>query len=332
MVDRGGMVGRYLHERIAAREFAPTTARTAGYVLRDFARACPDDMDKTTRRHVLRWLGSQEGCATSTVASRYGTVKAFLRWASATGEMIKDPSHGIAGPTRPRRMPRAIDAIDVAAILATAPDARTRLAISLMVCEGLRLNEVCTLQLGDIDWRNEVITVIGKGDKQRQVHLSPATATAARTYLNEWPTAAGRLLRSLQDGISPVGPSRIGRVVTAHLAEQGLKAFPRDGVSPHAFRHSYGSDLVDAGLTMPQVADLMGHASIETTMRYQRRVDLGNTREVANARSYASGLAAVAAPSDEAPKCRRHREPARQASVPDCFKYGQPGCVCAGAA
>lgn len=282
-------VDRYMRERVAAREFAKTTARTAGYVLRHFAAACPENIEQIQRRHVVNWLESQRSCATSTIASRYGTVRTFLRWANATGLIRRDPSRDIAGPPRPRRVPRALPAEVVADLLATAPDSRTRLAISLMACEGLRISEVCGLQLGDIDWQARTVTVIGKGDKQRVVHLSPATSNAAKTYLAEWPTATGTLIRSQHDGIAPVTPNRLGRVVTDHMAEAGVKERPRDGKSPHAFRHTYCSDLVDAGLTLPEVADLAGHESIETTMQYQRRVNLGRTREKVIGRPYAAG-------------------------------------------
>ena len=290
METTGDVVASYLHTRTATREFAPTTARTAGYVLRGFADACPDDINRIRAKHIVKWIERQSKCRTSTVASRYGTVRAFLRWANATGRMKKDPSLGIKGPERPRRQPRALHPDDVTALLGTAPDSRTRLAIALMVCEGLRLSEVCSVQIGDIDWRREVITVIGKGDKQRSVHLSPTTKAAATAYLSEWPASSGPLIRSQHDGVAPVGPNRLGRVVTAHMSGEGVKDAPRDGKSPHAFRHTYGSDLVDEGLTLPEVADLMGHASVETTMLYQRNVDLTRTREVVNRRRYANGV------------------------------------------
>lgn len=283
------VVATYMHQRTATREFSPATARTAGYVLRGFAEACPKNIDKVKPKHIVRWMEAQAGCEDSTVATRYGTVRSFLRWANATGRMRKDPSLGIKGPSRPRRNPRALTTDDVTKLLASAPDTRTRLAIALMVCEGLRLGEVCTVQIGDIDWRRGELTVIGKGNKQRTVHLSPRTASAAKAYLAEHPRSSGRLIRSLHDGLSPVSTNRLGRVVTAHMATEGVKIHPRDGRSPHAFRHTYGSDLVDEGLTIVEVADLMGHASIETTMLYQRHVDLEKTRSVANQRSYARG-------------------------------------------
>lgn len=282
----------YIRERRSCREFSTATARTARYTLAAFAACCPDDPAKITRRHVLKWFATQRGCADSTVAARYGTIKAFVRWLNATGRLRVDPCRSIPGPTRPRRQPRAIAAEDISRVIATAPDARLRCALSLMACEGLRLGEVCSVQLGDIDWRHETLTVIGKGDKQRTVHLSPATASAIRLYLNESPASAGPILRIL-DGSRPLSPNRLGRLVSAHLTDQGIKVHAWDGRSPHAFRHSYGSDLIDEGLTITEVADLMGHESVQTTMLYMRRVSLGSTRAKANGRAYASALSAV---------------------------------------
>ena len=286
------LVAQYLRARRVAREHNAITQRGASYTLASFAKAVPADPKRIHQRHILRWL-DQPGCTDATLATKYGTVRAFTRWASATGEIDKDPTFGITGPKRPRRIPRAVDPCDIELLLDTAPCPRLRAAESLMACEGLRISEVCRLQLGDIDWRTRTIRAHGKGDKERLVHLTPTTGRAIKAYLACHPVASGPLIRSFHDGHSPISTGRLGRLVSAHMAEIGIKAFPRDGKSPHALRHSYGSDLMDAGATITEVADLMGHESIQTTMVYQRRVDMERTRSLVEGRSYAGGLRSV---------------------------------------
>jgi len=284
---------KYLRARRLLREHSRTTQRTVRYTLAGFVAAVPADPNRIRVKHVLKWM-DQPGCKDSTMATKLGTVRAFLGWASATGEIKKDPTFGMKGPKRPRRLPRAIDAPDIEVLFDTATDRRLRCAESLMACEGLRLSEVVGVQLGDIDWRNRSLRIIGKGDKEREVHLTPASATAIKAYLAECPTTAGPLIRSTQDQRKALSPNRLGRLVSEHMAAIGLKEFPRDGRSPHALRHSYGSDLVEQGATIVQVADLMGHESIDTTMRYQRRSDLERTRVASEGRSYAAALRPVA--------------------------------------
>lgn len=283
---------RYMRARAASREHAKSTQRTVRYVLAEFVGQVPGDPLLIKPRHILRWLESQSG-VNSTVATKYGAVRAFTGWACATGEIPKDPCLGIAGPKRPRRVPRAFDPTDVDLLLNQAPTRRLRAAMSLMACEGLRISEVCTVQIGDIDRRNGIVRVIGKGDKERLVHLTPATAAAIDAYLFESPVASGTLIRSLHDARSPITTTQLGRLISAYMVEVGVKAFPRDGRSPHAFRHSYGSDMISGGATLPEVADLMGHEAIQTTMLYQRRVDMERTRSVAEGRSYAHILRPV---------------------------------------
>ena len=281
------IVARYLNERRTTRSFTKRTAINNGYILRALLEHCPDDFSKTRKRHIIRWMESQHHCSTATVATRFGTVRAFTKWATAAGYVQADPCVGVQAPVRPRRQPRAMCAADIELLLDSAPDARLGLCLSLMVCEGLRLSEVVGVQVGDLDWHRMTVTVIGKGDKQRTVHMTPATAAAIRRYLTESPATTGALIRSAKDGMAPVTANYIGKLVTDHMRTCGLKGWARDGRSAHALRHTYASDLVDGGATIVAVAELMGHANVQTTMVYQRHIDLERVRRVVEARPYA---------------------------------------------
>jgi len=291
-ITTGQLVDDYMRARRVAREHTAATSRAVFYTLAEFSKAVPKDPNRIRPKHIIAWL-DQPNVSDGTIATKYGQVRAFMKWASSTGKIRTDPTFGIKGPKRPRRIPRAVDPCDISLLFSTAPDLRLLVAMSLMACEGLRISEVCRLQTGDIDWRMNTIRAHGKGDKERVVHLSPTTAGAIHRYLAGSPTGAGPLIRSFLDDRSPVSSNQLGRLVSAHMASVGVKRFPRDGKSPHALRHSYASDLVDAGLTIPEVADLMGHESIQTTMIYQRRVDLEKTRALVEGRSYAGGLWSV---------------------------------------
>jgi len=289
------IISLYLAEKASTRRFASTTLKTARQTLIQFAGCCPDTFTKTTRRHVMRWFDTQATCATSTVAQRYGMVRAFTRWANANGRLPKDPCASITGPKAPRRQPRALDPADVMHLLDTAPTPRVRLAVSLMVCEGARLSEVSKMQIADLNWRHMTIDIVhGKGDKSRTVHMTPTTAAAIAAYLAEYPAASGPLIRSVQDPTRAISSQHLGRIVTDHFRAAGVKGWNGDGRSPHALRHTFASDLCDAGMPLPSVSELMGHANIATTQVYLRHVNLASTREAVEARPYAGGLRPVA--------------------------------------
>lgn len=287
------LIGEYIAERRVSRRFAGSTARTAQHTLITFAKSCPKDPGKISRRHVIKWLEAQEGLATSTVAQRLGVVRAFTRWASSTGRIRKDPCHSVQSPKRPIRVPRALDADKIELLLSQAPDTRVRLAISLGVCEGLRLAEIASLTIEGIDWRNRTILIRGKGDKERRVHLTPTTAGAIQMYLASYPASVGPLIRSL-DGTRAITSGHLGRIMTDHMRDVGVKGWSGDHVSPHALRHTFASDIADGGaVDLNQLAGLLGHASIQTTQVYLRGQDLARTREAVEARPYAGGQTVV---------------------------------------
>lgn len=278
----------YQRARTVAREHNGKTRRSTAYTLAEFVMVAPAKARKIRQRHVLDWL-DQPACCDSTMATKFGTVRAFLRWANATGHIPVDPTFGITGPRRPLRVPRALDPEEVELLFDTAPSKRLLVAEALMACEGLRLSETVGVDLHHIDWRHRSLHVEqGKGAKDRTVHLSPTTAGAVRSYLGEHPVAAGPLLRNEHDHRTRLGANRLGRLISEHMTAVGVKLHPRDGKSPHALRHSYCADLIDEGLTVPEVAQLAGHASYQTTMIYTRHVNLDKTRARVERRRYAS--------------------------------------------
>lgn len=289
VTDPRRAVGIYLRERGAARELAPSTIKNTRYVLLGFLETCPDDLTKINRTHVIRWVEAQGHLATSTLAYHLGIVRSFCRWLVITNRLVRDPTLTVKGPKRPRRRPRALSVDAVERLLDACTDTRTCLAIRLML-DGLRLSEVTGLQTADVDYERRTIHVYGKGDKHRAVPLTAATAAAARLYLAEHPATAGPLIRSFHDDRSPITPGRLGIVVTQVMRDAGVKDWNRDGKSPHALRHTAATDTLDAGATVAQVRDLLGHENIATTDLYIGPGELGPTREAMESRPYARRL------------------------------------------
>ena len=139
--------------------------------------------------------------------------------------------------------------------------------IALMLLDGLRSAEVRRIQLGDVDLLEGQLRVSGKGRKERIVPLPPEALHALQCYLHlERPSTAGHHLF-----VTLKGPHR-----GQHLTEAGLRSLFRHhrrksqvlSANPHRFRHTFGSDMVAAGVSLPALMHLMGHSSIHTTMLY----------------------------------------------------------------
>lgn len=258
----------YVRGRVRRGEIRPLTARNVRMVLGQFAKVNPVECSRLTKRHVDRWLDSIEHLAQSTRRNRLTVVRSFCRWMVDEGMVKTDPCRKVRPLREPRRTPRALSAEQVSRILEACPDSRTRLAVILMVQEGLRRGEVAALQVGDIDMVNRIAVVTGKGGHQRALFLTEQARTAIVEHLAVQGDVAGPLLRSFQYPTRGLHPDTVSAVVRRAMEDAGVKRAPRDGVSPHALRHTALTDMLRAGAHIRDVQAAAGHQHLSTTEVY----------------------------------------------------------------
>lgn len=271
---------RYVQLRHDAHEFADTTARTARQVLDRFCRILGPRkrVRSLTRTDIETFLHARQGRSAGTVRVELSAVRAFCRWAAREGLLADDPTAGLRGPRPPRPIPRHLDADEVDALLAAAPDERATLILRLMVDMGLRRCEVARLELADI--RDDVAVVRGKASIERVLPLPGTVRAALAAYLARHPAVAGPLVRSYVHPGRGLTPHTIGDLVTRLMRQVGVKAHGFDGRSPHALRHTAACGLVDRGVDLRFVQEILGHARLSTTSVYlRRRVALAELRQ-----------------------------------------------------
>lgn len=167
----------------------------------------------------------------------------------------------------PKRIPIPLSVDQVAKFWSGFRTARDLAIVGLMLLQGLRSKEVIALNLEDVQLAESRICVRGKGDKVRPLPLAAETVHLLDHYLRlERPVACGPALF-----VSLKGPARGIRITSAGL--RSLFRYHRrtsgiSGAHPHRFRHTFASDMVRAGISLPALMQLMGHASISTTMIY----------------------------------------------------------------
>lgn len=285
-VQVAGAVARYIKARRDAGEFNRLTATDTRYHLTRFAESCGDIPIANVRvHHIERWIASLDVAPTS-LRTRLSCVRTFLRWCQARGWIDRDPTVGIRGP-RVRTAPaRNLSRSEVQAALACAPDARARLILLLMVQEGLRRAEVARLTFADLDRGDQLLKVIGKGEKTRFVPISDETLSALRAYVSEHPMSAGPIIRSYTHPRQGIGPSYVTGIVDRILRDAGVKHAAFDGVSAHAFRHTCANDMLDAGAEQRDVQEWLGHEQLSTTDRYTKRRRAARLRNAAEDRRY----------------------------------------------
>lgn len=212
---------------------------------------------KLSPRSTARWLS---------------TLKGFYRQALLQQRIDSDPTSQIDHPKIGRDLPGTISAAQVEALL-EAPDVdtpiglRDRAMLEILYASGLRVTELVTLARTNVNQRQGVIRVTGKGDKERLV----PTGEAALDWLDRYLQDARPAL--LPQGGSVLFPSRLGRPMTRQtfwhaIKRYGLMAGIAQKVSPHTLRHAFATHLVDNGADLRAVQMMLGHADLSTTQIY----------------------------------------------------------------
>jgi integrase/recombinase XerD len=200
----------------------------------------------------------------------------FYEWAQRRGYVGHNPAANIPKVREPKRIIPTFTAAQVRALL-QQPDAkhflglRDRLFLLLLLDTGLRLSEALGIRVGDLDLREGAVTVIGKGDKQRRVGLSPRLLAELRPYLRHREAA----LEGIERGDSPwLFPNHVGNRATNRAMQQNLRRYGKQAgiedvrVSPHTLRHTYGLAFVRNGGDPFTLQKALGHTDLAMTRRY----------------------------------------------------------------
>lgn len=234
---------------------------------------------------VLRgWLAQQHaaGASASTMARRTSSLRTFFAWATATGRTPADPTLRLSAPRRGSHLPEMVSAADLTEIAdrlaercgdprqgprGQALAARDRLILELLWATGIRVSELCGLDVDDLDQARRTARVTGKGDKQRTVPYGGPAQIALQTWLARRPlivAAHGGPALLLGARGARMGTRQIRAVVDRELGSQPDVS----ATGPHALRHSAATHLLDGGADLRSVQELLGHESVATTQIY----------------------------------------------------------------
>ncbi len=224
------------------------------------------------------WLGAQadSGAARSTIARRAAAARTFLNWAEHTGRIPTDPSIRLVAPRRGHSLPgvlkqdEASELLDLAGVRADDDDpihVRDRAVLELLYASGIRVGELVGLDVDDVDLRQSVARVMGKGSKERVV---PFGAPAARA-IEDWLAVRGRVVTPTSGAALFLGRrgARVDPRQVRTLVHEILSHLPHaPDLGPHGLRHSAATHLLEGGADLRVVQELLGHASLATTQIY----------------------------------------------------------------
>lgn len=230
----------------------------------------PKSVDRLVLRRYLSHLGAQR-LAKRSIARKASALRRYFAWARRTGLVETDPSLGLRAPTGEGRLPRVLDGRELHELLEPdAVDERTPLwrrhrddaMLEVLYGSGLRVSELCGLDTDGVDLRRGVVTVWGKGGKERRVPMSQAAVDAVRSWMTK-----RREVEGDESGTALFLNGRGGRIGTRDVRRVVDERCPSP-THPHALRHTFATHLLDGGADLRIVQELLGHSDVATTQRY----------------------------------------------------------------
>jgi integrase/recombinase XerC len=267
-----------------------------------------EQIDNLTIREFLGALYQRRN-SKSSVARKLATLRSFTKYLSARGVISSNPAKIVASPKIERRLPDYLD-LGAAAELVEMPEGTTatglrdRAILELLYAAGLRVSELVGLNLGDIDLREGLVRVLGKGRKERIVPFGQRAADALTLYLSvrsrlrgtgtsvsgsvpKRPGGAGETVPECRDAPAQPAPARakmrsepeavflnvrggrlsarsVGNIVDRYTG----RLAQRLKAHPHTLRHTFATHMLDAGADLRAIQELLGHESLSTTQKY----------------------------------------------------------------
>ncbi len=248
---------RDLKRFLAANEIPDTTAISWDHINSHQVRAA------VARLH-------RQGLSGRSLQRVLSSVRSLYKFLCKQGIATNNPATGIPAPKASKRLPDTLDANKLEQLLNLETDdsisVRDRAMMELLYASGLRLSELTSMNLTDIDWQQQSILVTGKGNKQRRVPFG----NKARKALKQWLTH--RTLLLIQEETA-VFISRRGTRISNRSVQQRLKKWAQkqgldSEIYPHMLRHSFASHILESSNDLRAVQELLGHANLSTTQIY----------------------------------------------------------------
>jgi integrase/recombinase XerC len=269
------LVAFYSYMR-SEKQFSPHTLTNYARDLEKFQQYCANrsvsDLESLNISHLRMAVAQlhRDGLSGKSLQRLLSSIRSFFQFCIKQGWMKNNIADAVIAPKSPQKLPKTLDVDQVAQFVEVAGDEyinkRDRALLELIYSSGLRLAEVVSLNLDDIDWTDSMLTVTGKGNKTRRLPIGSVALEALKNWLPErklYTQSDEPALFTTQRG------NRIGhRAVQVRLKELSIKQGMDSPVHPHMLRHSFASHMLESSGDLRLVQEMLGHANIATTQVY----------------------------------------------------------------
>ena len=282
-----GWIETFVKALSAEKGFSPNTCRAYRSDLEQFLAhftgsengTVPDgkkvdvgDVDDTSIRTYLAFL--YKNSQKTTIARKLSALRSFFRFLVKRGVISTNPAKTVLTPKRgspvPRYLPvdemfRLLDGVTGESLLAL----RNRAILETLYSSGVRVAELAGMDVGSVDFDSGFLRVIGKGNKERLSPVGKKAQTCIQIYLDKRGEVIGSRIADsdplfINNRGGRLSPRSIARLLEDVVRQLGLLR----PISPHGFRHTFATHMLDAGADLRMVQELLGHASLSTTQRY----------------------------------------------------------------
>jgi len=284
------LIHEFINYLSVERGLAVNTLESYGRDLRQYSQYLQTDDDSTldsvSRGTILNYLLhlQTQGKATATIARRLAALKAFYQFLVREKMIKNDPTANLESPKLEKRLPKVLTVAEVERLLAQPNGAepagiRDRAMLELLYATGLRVSELVSLDIVDVNLETGYIKCSGKGSKERIVPLGSLAILSCREYLSH---GRGRLVKDQME--KSLFVNHHGHRLTRQGFWKIVKRYADDAridkeITPHTLRHSFATHLLENGADLRSVQEMLGHADISTTQIYTH-VTKGRLKEV----------------------------------------------------
>ncbi|MBN2676009.1 MAG: site-specific tyrosine recombinase XerD [Alphaproteobacteria bacterium] len=274
------MIEQFLEMLITTRGASPNTLENYRRDLEALESFTHKAFDKITSQDLGKYFANlqKEGKSARTQARHLSAFKTFFRFLQEDGILSESPAHLIDPPKTPKSLPKNLSEKDIQILLNSCDDTpqgiRLNAIIELLYASGLRISELLSLEDKSLLRDRNILHVRGKGKKERMVPIHPYAHQALLNYLD----VRGFFIKGKKTSLLFPSP-KTGLSLTRDAVFKMLKkhavlcGVPPQNISPHVFRHSFASHLLQGGANLRVIQELLGHEDIATTEIYTHIVD-----------------------------------------------------------
>ncbi len=234
-----------------------------------------EDWSKVKAEHVSLWISflSGDGYAVSSLARKLSSIRMMSRFLVREGMRKDDFCEWLAGPKMVRSIPQTLSTHEVERLL-EAPDLKTpygirdRAILELLYSSGLRVTELSTLEMHQVDLEQGYLRVVGKGSRERIVPIGVAALNALETYLNSSRSYFVKPKTGSELFLSERGSAISRKMIWVIIKRWAKAAGIEKPVKPHLLRHSFATHLLGGGADLRVIQEMLGHSDISTTQIY----------------------------------------------------------------